>query len=67
MSERCWQSSGVSTPAGLMGQGMNSTSVWRGGFGFQLGEGMCAGAAGEALVYKTNKPLWLISMGNLLF
>lgn len=50
-----------------MGQGMNSTSVWRGGFGFQLGEGMCAGAAGEALVYKTNKPLWLISMGNLLF
>lgn len=50
-----------------MGQGMNSSSVWCGGLGFQLGEEMCAGAVGEALVYKTNKPLWLISMGNLLF
>lgn len=46
---------------------MNSASVRCGGLGFQLGEGVCARAAGEALVYKTNKQLWLISTSNLLF
>lgn len=53
--------------AELLGQGMNSVSVRCKGLGFQLREGVCAGAAGEALVYKTNKPLWFIGTSNLLF